>query len=102
MKRVFTILSATLLFLSFTNASQAQIFVKIVDGSNNQIDGESLDAKHSKEINATTFGQENTGCPATPPVGSGGGSSCGGTAASSSKPISIPTPIPSPAPPITV
>ena len=78
MKRVFTILSATLLFLSFSNASKAQIFVKIIDGSNNQIDGESLDAKHPKEINATTFGQENTGCASTP-VGSGGGTACGGT-----------------------
>ena len=79
MKRIFTILSATLLFLSLSNASKAQIFVKIIDGSGNQIDGESIDARHPKEINATTFGQENTGCAATP-IGSGGGSACGGTA----------------------
>ena len=78
MKRIFTLLSATLLLLSFNNASNAQIFVKIIDGAGNQINGESVDARHANEINATTFGQENTGCAGT--GGGGGGTSCGGTA----------------------
>ncbi|HEY4289583.1 MAG TPA: type VI secretion system tube protein Hcp [Puia sp.] len=80
MKRIFTLLSTALLFLVFSTASKAQIFVKLVDGSGNTINGESTDAKHPNEINATTFGQENTGCAGNVGSGSGGGASCGGTA----------------------
>ena len=82
MKKIFTLLSATLLFLSFSNPSNAQIFVKIIDNAGNQINGESIDARHANEINATTFGQENTGCASAAGGGGGGGggTSCGGTA----------------------
>jgi type VI protein secretion system component Hcp len=79
MKRIIPLLSATLLCLSFSNASKAQIFVKLIDGAGNLINGESIDARHANEINATTFGQENTGC-AVSAGGGGGGAACGGTA----------------------
>jgi type VI secretion system Hcp family effector len=78
MKRIITLLSATLLCLSFSNASKAQIFVKLLDASGNLINGESTDARHAKEITATTFGQENTGCAIN--AGGAGGGTCGGTA----------------------
>ncbi len=79
MKRIFTLLSAVLLCLAFTNTSNAQIFVKILDGAGNLINGGSTDDKHKNEIGATTFGQENTGC-AVSNTGSAGGGACGGTA----------------------
>lgn len=78
MKRTFTLLSSILLFLSFSPTSKAQIFVKLLDGSGNLINGESTDARHKDEITATSFGQENTGCTvSTSGTGSG---ACGGTA----------------------
>jgi type VI secretion system Hcp family effector len=51
--------------------AQSTIFVKIIDGSGNQIKGESLDKSHPDEIVSVSYGQDNTGCPIDPMSGGG-------------------------------
>ena len=72
MKRFITSLSFMLLVTSVTSVfGQSNIYVKITDNQGNVINGESTSSTHKNEIQAVSFGQENTGCTAQ---GAGGGS----------------------------
>lgn len=55
-----------LLFLLFNftsvHSQVIEIFVKVIDASGTQINGESADIKHLNEIVTTSFGQENINC----------------------------------------
>lgn len=71
MSKFFTLVAIIGLLLPGKLVTAQNIFVKILDKSGTLIAGESTDARHPNEIDATSFGQENTSCATN--IGAGGG-----------------------------
>lgn len=79
MSRNFMLLAILAFLLPGRYAVAQNIFVKILDQNGNLIEGESIDNRHANEIDALSFGQENTSC-ASNTGGGGGQTTCSGKA----------------------